>query len=115
MLEKWTNTSLPSSREMNPWPFSALNNLTVPAAMVRLPICPAARTSSAALRRRGYAVLPGNCAFSVTRPGRAGGLGGSDGGCGGRVGGGGRRDRNGHGHARPPHRRTGGGDARPGG
>src|ERR687898_2627600 len=88
MLEKWTNTSLPSSREMNPWPFSALNNLTVPAAMVRLPICPAARTSSAALRRRGYAVLPGNCAFrshdQVERVGSAAATAGAAGGLGGR-------------------------------
>src|SRR3954449_7554551 len=30
MLEKWTNTSLPPSREMNPKPFSALKNFTVP-------------------------------------------------------------------------------------
>src|SRR5579872_568024 len=30
MLEKWTNTSSPCSREMKPNPFSALKNLTVP-------------------------------------------------------------------------------------
>src|SRR5262245_65665807 len=30
MLEKWTNTSSPSSREMKPKPFSALKNFTVP-------------------------------------------------------------------------------------
>src|SRR5215510_9680853 len=32
MLEKWTNTSSPSSREMKPKPFSALKNFTVPVA-----------------------------------------------------------------------------------
>src|SRR6476646_7591093 len=32
MLEKWTTTSSPCSREMNPKPFSALKNLTVPCA-----------------------------------------------------------------------------------
>ena len=30
MLEKWTNTSSPCSREMKPKPFSALKNFTVP-------------------------------------------------------------------------------------
>src|SRR5688572_29609226 len=30
MLEKWTNTSSPPSREMKPKPFSALKNFTVP-------------------------------------------------------------------------------------
>src|SRR5918997_4195764 len=30
MLEKWTNTSSPDSREMKPKPFSALKNFTVP-------------------------------------------------------------------------------------
>src|SRR3982751_2831046 len=30
MLEKWTNTSSPCSREMKPKPLSALKNLTVP-------------------------------------------------------------------------------------
>jgi hypothetical protein len=33
MLEKWTNTSLPPSREMKPKPFSALKNFTVPVAI----------------------------------------------------------------------------------
>src|ERR1700704_5258776 len=32
MLEKWTNTSSPCSREMKPKPFSALKNFTVPVA-----------------------------------------------------------------------------------
>src|SRR5215213_7411509 len=32
MLEKWTKTSSPCSREMKPKPFSALKNLTVPVA-----------------------------------------------------------------------------------
>src|SRR5438094_7460119 len=30
MAEKWTNTSSPSGRSMNPYPFSLLNHLTVP-------------------------------------------------------------------------------------
>src|SRR5262245_5880586 len=34
MFEKWTKTSLPPSREMNPKPFSELKNFTVPVAMV---------------------------------------------------------------------------------
>src|SRR4051794_24840251 len=33
MLEKWTNTSSPCSREMKPKPFSALKNFTVPVAI----------------------------------------------------------------------------------
>src|SRR6266545_5823269 len=32
MLEKWTKTSSPASREMKPKPFSALKNFTVPVA-----------------------------------------------------------------------------------
>src|ERR1700687_2582323 len=32
MLEKWTKTSSPCSREMKPNPFSALKNFTVPCA-----------------------------------------------------------------------------------
>src|SRR5579872_112883 len=32
MLEKWTKTSSPCSREMKPKPFSALKNFTVPVA-----------------------------------------------------------------------------------
>jgi hypothetical protein len=34
MLEKWTNTSSPPSREMKPKPFSALKNFTVPVVML---------------------------------------------------------------------------------
>src|SRR6186997_1018947 len=52
MLEKWTNTSSPPSREMKPKPFSALKNFTVPVVK-RLLFSSDATTDVAARRDNG--------------------------------------------------------------
>src|SRR5579872_739972 len=36
MEEKWTNTSSPLFREMKPYPFAALNHLTVPVSFINV-------------------------------------------------------------------------------
>src|SRR5437667_8044614 len=39
MLEKWTKTSPPSGREIKPYPFSLLKNLTVPVGIATFLCC----------------------------------------------------------------------------